>query len=61
MAHIQQFRFINFLRESMPNYFNSKKALEIGSLNINGSVRTFFTNCEYTGIDVAHGKDVDIV
>jgi len=61
MAHIQQFRFINFIRESLPDYFNSKKVLEIGSLNINGSVRTFFKECDYTGIDVANGKDVDIV
>lgn len=61
MAHIQQFRFINFIRESLPDYFISKKVLEIGSLNINGSVRTFFNECDYTGIDVANGKDVDIV
>jgi len=61
MAHIQQFRFINFIRESLPDYFNSKKVLEIGSLNINGSVRTFFKDCDYTGIDVANGKDVDVV
>ena len=61
MAHIQQFRFINFIKESLPDYFISKKVLEIGSLNINGSVRTFFNECDYTGIDVANGKDVDIV
>lgn len=34
--------------------------LEIGSLNVNGSVREFF-NCSYTGIDMRGGKDVDIV
>ena len=61
MAHIQQLRFINFIKESIPELFNSKKVLEIGSLNINGSVRQFFSNCDYTGLDVAEGKDVDIV
>jgi SAM-dependent methyltransferase len=61
MAHIQQLRFINFIKESIPELFNSKKVLEIGSLNINGSVRQFFSDCEYTGLDVAEGKDVDIV
>lgn len=35
--------------------------MEIGALNINGSVRDFFVDCDYTGIDVAEGKDVDLV
>lgn len=61
MAHIQQFRFVNFINQSIPEYFNSKKILEVGSLNINGSVREFFHNCDYTGIDVAPGPGVDIV
>lgn len=61
MAHIQQFRFIQFIKQVLPDLFESKEVLEIGSLNINGSVRHFFTNCEYTGIDVAPGPDVDIV
>jgi SAM-dependent methyltransferase len=61
MAHIQQFRFINFISQILPDFFESKKVLEIGSLNINGSVRRFYNNCEYTGIDVAAGPDVDIV
>jgi len=61
MAHIQQFRFINFVKEMMPSYFDGKKVLEIGSLNINGSVRTFFNEVDYTGIDVAEGLGVDLV
>ena len=61
MAHIQQFRFIGFIKQVLPEYFDSKKVLEIGSLNINGSVRQFYSGCEYTGIDVAAGLDVDIV
>jgi len=61
MAHIQQFRFINFISQVLPEFFYSKKVLEIGSLNINGSVRRFYNDCEYTGIDVAPGNDVDIV
>lgn len=35
--------------------------LEVGSLNINGSVRDFFADCDYVGLDVGVGKDVDIV
>lgn len=61
MAHIQQFRFVNFIKEMLPEFFNEKKVLEIGSLNINGGVRDFFSDCKYIGIDVSVGADVDVV
>jgi cyclopropane fatty-acyl-phospholipid synthase-like methyltransferase len=35
--------------------------LEVGSLNINGTVRVFFENCDYVGVDLSEGKDVDII
>jgi SAM-dependent methyltransferase len=41
--------------------FKNVKVLEIGSLNINGSVRDFFTDCDYVGIDIGEGKGVDII
>lgn len=37
------------------------RALEIGSRNINGSVRMLFTNTHYCGIDLNAGRGVDIV
>ena len=61
MAHIQQFRFLHFIKETLPSYFKEKKVLEVGSLDINGSVRGLFVDCDYTGIDVASGKGVDWV
>ena len=61
MSHHQQLSFINFVKNKFPDYFDNKKVLEVGSLNINGSVRQFFTNCDYIGLDVGEGKDVDIV
>lgn len=61
MAHIQQLRFVNFVKECLPDYFVGKRVLEIGALDINGSVRSFFADCDYTGIDVAPGKGVDQV
>ena len=61
MAHQQQFRFIHFVKQTLPYYFKDKIVLEVGSLNINGSVRDFFVDSSYTGIDVAEGKDVDLV
>lgn len=35
--------------------------LEVGSLNINGTIREFFNNCTYVGVDVGEGKCVDLV
>lgn len=61
MAHPEQKFFISSIKNFLPEFFRNKKVLEIGSLNINGSIRQFFDQCEYTGIDVSEGKDVDRV
>ncbi|MFG6449282.1 class I SAM-dependent methyltransferase [Roseateles sp. BYS180W] len=61
MAHIQQFFFVNGVKQFLPQHFQGKKVLEIGSLNLNGSVRQFFTDCDYLGLDVGPGRDVDLV
>lgn len=61
MSHAEQRDFIVKVKRIFPNYFNNVKVLDIGSLNINGSARDYFTNSEYTGIDLAEGKGVDIV
>lgn len=61
MAHPQQLEFLEILAKQMPRYFRDAKVLEIGSLNINGSIRQFFDRCDYIGIDVAEGRDVDLV
>jgi SAM-dependent methyltransferase len=61
MAHPQQLAFIELTRRMFPEAFCGTKVLEIGSLDITGSVRRFFTDCDYLGIDVAAGKGVDLV
>lgn len=61
MSHEQQRNFVIGVREKLSSFFNKKKVLEIGSLNINGSVREFFSECDYIGIDLDDGPDVDIV
>lgn len=61
MSHPQQMNFVSSLKNKFPNSFCDSTVLEIGSLNINGTVRVFFENCNYTGIDIGKGKDVDIV
>lgn len=61
MAHLQQFEFVRNLSKKFPDSFNKAKVLEVGSLDINGSIRQFFTDCHYIGLDIGKGKGVDIV
>jgi SAM-dependent methyltransferase len=61
MAHKTQLDFVRTVCESLPEYFLNQRVLEIGSLDINGSIRQFFEHCDYTGIDVSHGPGVDQV
>jgi len=52
--------WIKNIKESL--IINPKRVLEIGSLNINGSVRQFFPDASlYIGIDMQKGTGVDIV
>lgn len=53
--------FVERLSKAYPNYFDTVNVLEIGSLNINGSVTQFFKNCNYLGVDVGEGPGVDHV
>jgi len=61
MAHPQQAEFVAYCRLQYPQNFKDCKVLEVGSLNINGSIRTFFEDCQYIGVDLGEGKDVDLV
>ncbi|NTV70738.1 MAG: class I SAM-dependent methyltransferase [Azonexaceae bacterium] len=61
MAHATQREFIEVLSDNIPNFFCNCRVLEIGSLDINGSIRDFFKNCDYIGLDIGSGKGVDIV
>ena len=61
MAHYEQRVFFEQTREQFPQYFTGTSVLEIGSLNINGTVRDFFTTDRYLGVDVEDGPGVDLV
>jgi SAM-dependent methyltransferase len=61
MAHADQFEFIGIVKQHFPAFFENVNVLEIGSLDINGSVRSFFAAATYTGVDVAAGPGVDEV
>lgn len=61
MAHPEQQNFCKEVKKVYPDFFINKKVLDVGSLDINGNNRYLFENCDYTGIDVGPGKNVDIV
>ena len=49
----------NFVRSIAPLIRGS--VCEIGSRNVNGSVRYLFHGCQYVGVDIREGPGVDIV
>jgi SAM-dependent methyltransferase len=63
MAHPEQQDFFERLSISFSrNFTEARKILEIGSQNINGTVRTFFPQAsEYIGIDLGLAECVDWV
>lgn len=61
MTHPQQIFFVDSVKKNLPERFKNQKVLEIGSLDINGSVRQYFEDCVYLGIDIAPGRAVDRV
>ena len=61
MAHIEQRQFILKTREKFPGVFSDRKVLNIGAFNVNGGEKEYFTDCNIIGLDIGHGKDVDVV
>ncbi|QDT40356.1 hypothetical protein Pan241w_04120 [Gimesia alba] len=59
MAHPAQQEFCHEVKQRFSNFFEGTRVLEVGSRNINGSVRDEFINSDYTGIDAEAGPDVD--
>ena len=61
MAHQEQRDFFKRLQNVFPDMFEDVFVLEVGSLDINGSIRDFFNANDYIGVDVGPGKGVDLV
>ena len=62
MAHPEQYDFCRGILNAMPKMKSNVSVLDVGSLDINGNNRgLFLLPFEYTGIDVAPGKNVDVV
>ena len=61
MAHSAQIDFTISLKNMLPFFFKNVRVLDIGSQDINGNNKTFFSNPDYVGVDVNEGKNVDVV
>lgn len=61
MAHQSQRDYFSKIKNKLPHLFRNQKVLDVGSLDINGNNRMFFDDCQYYGIDVAPGPNVDII
>ena len=61
MAHESQKNFCKSVRSKFTSHFKNIKAADFGSLNINGTNRYLFENCEYVGIDLGPGDNVTVI
>lgn len=59
MAHPAQQKFCRDVKCRFPGFFQKTRVLEIGSRDVNGSVRSQFSGCDYMGIDAEAGNGVD--
>lgn len=55
------YKILGALKEKYPTSFKGVRVLELGSRNINGTVRDTFEDCDFVGVDYEAGKDVDVV
>ena len=59
MAHREQKEFCQTVKLRFPNFFHNTRVFEVGSRDVNGSIRDQFVDCDYTGIDAEAGNGVD--
>jgi SAM-dependent methyltransferase len=60
MSHPEQLAFFRSLKQHLPAHFKNVRALEVGALDINGSIRSLFDGGQYVGVDVAEGPGIDL-
>ncbi len=62
MAHWQQIKFVELAhRHFLADGRTDRKVLEVGSYNVNGSVRDLFKDWTYIGADLVEGPGVDVI
>lgn len=59
--HKEAAQFVAKVKDQFPTLFNGMSVLDVGSLEIDGGARQFFTDCNYLGIDLGEGPGVDRV
>uniref|UniRef100_UPI0026191979 tetratricopeptide repeat protein n=1 Tax=Pseudomonas sp. TaxID=306 RepID=UPI0026191979 len=59
--HWEQNNFIQSVKCLFPNFFKAVSVLEIGSYDVNGSVRPQFEATRYVGVDLITGPGVDVI
>lgn len=59
--HKEVIEFCQEIESKHPEHFEHKIVLDVGSQDINGNNQYLFTNCEYWGLDIGEGENVDIV
>lgn len=58
--HLEELKFVELTRDFFIKQ-KDVKILEIGSYDVNGSIRSLFQNANYTGVDLSEGPGVDVV
>ena len=61
MAHPVQIVWCEKIKEDFPEYFRNKRVLDVGALDYNGNNRYWCEDCEYIGLAVVPGPNVDVV
>lgn len=52
--------FLGLVSKAFPDFFRGRRVLEVGAYDVNGAARSFFTDCDYVGLDVGEGPGVDV-
>jgi len=61
VAHLEQLHFVETVTRHLISDWTGKKVLEIGSYDVNGSIRRSFPGSDYTGVDLVEGPGVDVI
>lgn len=61
MSHAAQRAFFASVKERFPAAFAGVRALDCGSFDVNGSLKTLFVDSEYIGVDMRAGRNVNVV
>lgn len=61
MSHPEQRAFFQLVAEANRDRISSSRVLEIGSYDVNGTIRDFFPAADYVGVDLSDGPGVDVI